>query len=149
MSGEQVLRALVLKQLKGWSYEELHFELSASFVYQRFGRITMFDKIPTCTTLKRNIKRVKPSTLEGMNALMLEYAKDKKIEAGRRVRVDCTAVESNIHPPTDSSLLWDAVRVLSRLMKASREFVNVPFASHPTSQAAHGSHTARTPRPYA
>ena len=47
---------------------------------------------------------------------MLGYAKEKKIEKGRKVRIDCTCVESNIHPPTDSNLLWDCVRVLTRLM---------------------------------
>jgi IS5 family transposase len=67
-----------------------------------------------------------------INNDLLGYAKAKKVEKGRKVRIDCTCVESNIHHPTDSTLLWDAVRVLTRLMEQCRDAgVKIPgFHNH-------------------
>jgi len=64
---------------------------------------------------------------EEVNRILLKYAKVNAIEAGREVRVDCTAVESNIHKPYDSELLWDGVRVLTRLMETARCECNIDF----------------------
>src|SRR4029079_7948132 len=64
-----------------------------------------------------NIQALSPSTLEAIHALVVRCAQDKGIEDGRTIRVDCSTVKANIHAPSDSALLWDSVRVLSRLMK--------------------------------
>ncbi len=68
------------------------------------------------SALNSNIKRISDATWEMINRDLLGYAKDQDIEKGRQIRTDCTCVESNIHPPSDSTLLWDAVRVLTRLI---------------------------------
>lgn len=71
--------------------------------------------------MNKNIKAISSTTWESINVDFIGYAKKEKIEKGRKVRIDCTCVESNIHPPTDSALLWDCVRVLTRLMEQGRD----------------------------
>ena len=123
LSAEQVLRALVLKQMNGYSYRHLHFHLNDSRTYQGFCRLGLGDDIPCKSTLASAIKRVRPETLEAINRILIGVAVEKKIETGRKARVDCTVVESNIHRPSDSWLLWDAVRVLTRLMTRLRKLL--------------------------
>jgi len=130
MSGEQVLRAMVVKQLGSFSYDELAFHLADSTTYRAFCRIGITQKIPTSKTLQRNIKKVEPLTLERINVLLIEHAIAAEIEDGNKIRVDCTVVETNIHGPSDSSLLVDSVRVLVRLMDRAQEYVEAPFTNH-------------------
>jgi IS5 family transposase len=130
MSAEQVLRCTVAKQLNQWSYEELTFHLGDSLSYRVFCRFGPGDGAPKKSTLKRNLKRVRAETWEAINRLLLGQAKDDGIERGRKVRSDCTVEETNIHAPSDSSLLWDCVRVLARMMTYARERVPVHFVDH-------------------
>jgi IS5 family transposase len=76
---------------------------------------------PARATLAGNIKRIKAETLETINRLLVVDACNRHLEKAATVRIDCTVVESNIHPPSDSSLLWDSVRVLTRLMRNAQE----------------------------
>ncbi|HWU86823.1 MAG TPA: transposase, partial [Kofleriaceae bacterium] len=130
MSGEQVLRVILVKQLGGFSYDELSFHLADSASYRAFCRIGITQKIPTSKTLQRNAKMVQPRTLEKINRLLVEHASAAEVEDGQKLRVDCTVVETNIHAPTDSSLLWDSVRVLTRLVNRACEYVDVAFTDH-------------------
>jgi transposase, IS5 family len=113
MSGEQVLRALVVKQANGFSYEELAFHLADSQSYRAFCLIGFADKPPKKSTLQRNLKQVRAETLERINRALVATAQRQGIEDGRRLRSDATVVETAIHEPTDSSLLVDCVRVLT------------------------------------
>jgi len=123
MTAEQVLRAMIAKQRFGCSYEELAFLLADSSSVRAFCRVPLSASPPTRSTLQRNIKRVTATTWEQINSLVIADALTKKIETGRTIRSDCTVVETNIHEPSDSSLLWDCVRVLVRLMtKAKAKF---------------------------
>ena len=130
MSAERVLRCTVAKQMNGWSYEELAFHLGDSFSYRAFCRFGLGDEAPKRSTLKRNLKRVRADTWQSIHRVLLGQADDEGIEKGRKVRTDCTVEETNIHEPSDSSLLWDGVRVLDRLMTQARERVAVPFTDH-------------------
>lgn len=130
MSADRVLRCAIAKQMNGWSYEELAFHLADSFSYRAFCRIGLGEDAPKKSTLKHNIKRVRSKSWEAINRLLLRQAKDEGIERGRKVRTDCTVEESNIHAPSDSSLLWDCVRVLTRLMVYASELVAVNFTNH-------------------
>ena len=123
MAAEQVLRAAVLKQHTGASYERLAFGLADSNTYRSFCRIGFNEKPPTRSALQKNVKRVKAETWETIDKMFIAKAAQLGIEKGDKVRADCTVVESNIHHPNDSSLLGDCVRVLVRLMnKASKKF---------------------------
>ena len=124
MSAEQVLRSAIVKTLYNFSYKDLAFHLVDSQSLSWFCRIGIADKGFKKSALNKNIKTISAATWQMINTDLLGYAKDKKIEKGRKVRIDCTCVESNIHKPTDSSLLWDAVRVLTRLMEQCRDAVD-------------------------
>jgi len=133
MSAEQVLRAAIIKQTEGFSYEGLAFHLVDSRTYRNFCRIGIMQKGFKKSALCSNIKAISPETWENIQHVLIAYAEDKKVERGRQSRIDCTVVESNIHEPSDSTLLWDCVRVLTRkLMQIRERFdeVKVPFTDH-------------------
>ena len=129
LSADQVVRALVIKQLNGFSYAELAFHLADSTCYRRFCRIGALDKAPSRATLQENIKSLSAASIEAINRQVLRLAKQSAVETGDTIRGDCTVVESPIHPPTDSWLLWDTVRVLVRELKRCREY-GVEFSDH-------------------
>lgn len=130
MAAEQVLRVAILKQMSGFSYEALAFHLLDSSTYRTFCRLDYSDNPPTKSTLQKNVKRVPPEAWEMINRSVVLKAKELGIERGTTVRTDCTVVESNIHHPTDSSLLWDSVRVLVRIMGKVKEDFGITFADH-------------------
>jgi IS5 family transposase len=130
MPGDQVLRALVIKQANGFSYEGLAFHLVDSQSYRAFCLIGFVDKPPSKSTLQRNLKLVRPETLERINRALVGYAKEQDIEDGQRLRSDSTVIEAAIHEPTDSRLLVDCVRVLTRLLREAGEYVAVRFTNH-------------------
>ncbi|CAA9316352.1 MAG: Mobile element protein [uncultured Gemmatimonadetes bacterium] len=117
MSGDQVLRVLVVKQMNGFGYEALHFHLLDSASYRTFCRFGALESVPSRSALAENVKKVRADTLEEINRVLLKRAAREGVEKGRKVRIDSTVVESNIHEPSDSTLLWDSVRVLTRLME--------------------------------
>lgn len=130
MSGRQVLAALVIKQMNGFSYEELGFHLADSDSYRRLAGYGVADRVPSPKTLQRNIKKLRPETLELINRSIIKRSQSLGVESGERTRSDCTVTESNIHPPTDSSLLDDCVRVLTRLLHRVNELTYVCFTDH-------------------
>ena len=121
MSADQVLRCAVVKVLFGFSYEELAFHIVDSQSIRWFCRIGLTDEGFKKSALNKNIKAISEKTWQAINARILGYAKEENIEKGRAVRVDCTCVESNIHDPRDSNLLWDGIRVLTRLIERCRQ----------------------------
>jgi IS5 family transposase len=115
LSGDQILRALIVKQLNGYSYRELAFHLADSTSYRKFCELG-WGNVPSKSVLAACIKAIRPETLERINRLLVGEAKLRKVDDGRKVRVDTTVVESNIHQPLDSALLVDSVRVVTRTM---------------------------------
>jgi transposase, IS5 family len=132
MTAEQVVRAAIIRQIGCYSYRELAFHLSDSRVYRHFCKVGIgraFKK----SALQQGIKALSEETWEQINGIVLDYADDQGIEKGRKIRVDCTVVESNIHDPYDSELLVDANRVLARILamaKAGLSGIDFPFAHH-------------------
>ncbi len=131
MTSDQVFRVLNIKQMNGFSYKELAFHLADSKCYRHFCGFGIADKTPSKSVIQRDIKRVRFETLEKINRILVKQAADKEIEQGRKVRVDCSVTESNIHAPTDSTLLEDSVRVLSRLTQRGKEICkDILFTNH-------------------
>jgi IS5 family transposase len=129
MSAEQVMRAAIIKQMEGYSYEDLAFHLLDSVCYRRFCRIGIADKGFQKSALCNNIKAISAQTWEAVNRILVAYGQDKKIEKGKQSRIDCTVVCSNIHDPKDSNLLWDCVRVLTRMLgRISERFDALPIS---------------------
>ena len=117
VSGDQALRVLLVKQMNGFSYEELHFHLLDSASYRTFCRFGALESVPSRSAVAENVKKVRAQTLEEINRVLLKRAARDGVEKGRKVRIDSTVVEAHIHEPSDSGLLWDSVRVLTRLLE--------------------------------
>jgi IS5 family transposase len=113
---EVVLRMLLLKHVRDWSYAVLSREVRANLVYREFTRIGG-DKVPDDRTIGNLARQLGPQVIEKLHRRVVEIAQENRIAAGRKMRVDTTVVETDIHYPTDSSLLGDGVRVLTRIMK--------------------------------
>jgi IS5 family transposase len=113
---EVVLRLLVLKHIRNLSYDALEREVRPNLVYRDFTRVGG-EKMPDAKSMGRWGLAVGPQVLRQIHDRVVEIAQEKGVVAGRRMRVDTTVVETNIHYPTDSTLLGDGVRVLTRTMK--------------------------------
>jgi len=110
------LRMLILKQVRHWSYERLEREVRANVVYRSFCRMGM-EKVPDAKTLVRLGPAIGPEVIAELQERIVALAQQQGVIRGRKMRVDTTVVESNLHYPTDSGLLNDGRRVLTRTMK--------------------------------
>jgi IS5 family transposase len=113
---EIVLRMLLLKHIRNWSFGELEREVRPNLVYREFTRIGS-GKVPDAKALGRQAQALDPQVVEQIHRRVVALAVEHKVVQGRKMRVDTTVCETNIHYPTDSSLLGDGDRVLTRLMK--------------------------------
>src|SRR5271157_4286211 len=111
-----VLRLLLLKHIRNWSYQVLEREVRANLVYRDFTRVGA-SKAPDAKTMGRWGLALGPEGVERIHERVVEIAKENQVVKGRKMRLDTTVVETNIHYPTDSNLLGDGVRALIRAMK--------------------------------
>jgi transposase, IS5 family len=119
---EVVLRLLILKHARNWSFETVEREVRANLIYREFTRIRT-EKVPDAKVLAKIARAIGPGVVEQLHARIVELAQQERLVRGRKMRLDTTVVETNVHYPTDSSLLGDGARVLTRLMKQAREKV--------------------------
>ena len=117
---EVVLRMMAVKRLYRLSFEQTEHQVRDSLVLRQFCRVYL-NEVPDDTTLIRWAGLVQPGTLEQFNQRLTELATQLKVTRGRKLRTDGTVVETNIHPPSDSSLLGDSVRVLGRSLSRARQ----------------------------
>lgn len=117
---EAILRMLVVKRLYGWSYAETEFWVRDSLTLRQFCRLYT-HAVPDDTTLLRWARLLQPQTLAQLNDRIVTLARQLQVTRGRHLRVDTTVVQTTIHHPADSTLLGDAVRVLSRLGGQARK----------------------------
>ena len=118
LPAEAVLRCALLKQYRQLSYEELAFHLEDSASFRAFARLP-WAWSPKKSVLQGTISAIRADTWEEINRTLLLGARQEKLEDGSIVRLDSTVTAAPIHEPSDSSLLWDAVRVMVRLLKAA------------------------------
>jgi transposase, IS5 family len=111
-----VLRLLLLKHVRNWSYDTLEREVRMNLAYRDFVRVGL-GKVPDAKTLARIGQALGGNVVADLHRRLVELAQQNGVMQGRRMRVDTTVVETNIHYPTDSSLLGDGARVLTRTMK--------------------------------
>lgn len=119
---EVVMRLLLLKHIRNWSYDVLEREVRANLVYRDFTRVGA-AKAPDSKTMGRWGLVLGPKEIQKIHERVVEIAQDNQVVKGRKMRLDTTVVETNIHYPTDSNLLGDGVRVLIRAMKRIQEIV--------------------------
>ena len=132
LTAEQVLRSAVLKQYRQLSYEELSFHLEDSSAFRTFSRLDM-GQYPCKSILQENIKSLTEDTWEAIHREIIRYAQREKLETGRKIRIDSTAIETDIHHPTDSTLLFDGIRVITRWLEDGKQLTPPPryfFSDH-------------------
>jgi transposase, IS5 family len=117
---EVVLRMLVVRRLYGFSYEQTEHFVNDSIVLRQFCRLYL-EPAPDDTTLIRWANQIGSETVAALNDRAVELARSLKVTRGRKLRVDAMVVETNVHHPTDSALLSDGVRVLSRLLRRAKK----------------------------
>ena len=124
LSVESIFRCLLLKQQLRISYEQLSFHLSDSMTYRSFTRL-IHDSMPSRSGLQSTIRRIKPETLEAIHEILSQNWLEQGILSMEKLRIDSTVVASNIAPPSDSHLLNDGIRALSRLLAKSKDSTGV------------------------
>jgi IS5 family transposase len=122
LPAESVLRCGLLKQHRQLSYEELAFHLEDSTSFRAFARLPL-SWTPKKSVLHMTISAIRAETWEAINRILLASARQERVETGKVVRLDSTVTAALMHEPSDSSLLWDAVRVMARLLKAADALV--------------------------
>ena len=115
-TAEVALRLLLLKHIRDWSYEVLTREVRANLVYREFTRIGG-ARVPDDKTIGRLGRQLGPEVITQIHQRVVQLARERNVVSGRKMRVDTTVVEANIHYPTDSTLLGDGLRVLTRVMR--------------------------------
>lgn len=122
LSAQQVLRSLTLQRVKNWDYRELRERIADGYTLRRFT--DFFSKrVPKHDAFNRAFNRLTPATLRSINDMVVQAAVDLGLEDGSKLRADTTVVETDIHYPTDSTLLWDSVRVITRLIAGLDELL--------------------------
>lgn len=116
----QVLRSLVLMRIKNWDYRELRERIDDGITLRMF---TAFDSnpVPKHDAFNRAFTRLTAETMQAINQSVIRAAVALGLEDGKNLRVDTTVVETNVHYPTDATLLWDCVRTLHRLMEGLKK----------------------------
>jgi transposase, IS5 family len=116
LTPNQILRSLVLMRLKNWDYRELRERIADGLTLRQFTDFYCAP-VPKHDAFQRSFVRVTPQTLKAINELVVQAAVKLGLEDGAKLRVDTTVVQTDIHHPTDNTLLWDAVRVITRLVR--------------------------------
>jgi IS5 family transposase len=116
LTATQVLRSLVLMRLKNWDYRELRERIADGLTLRRFTDFYC-SPVPKHDAFQRGFVRLTPQTLKAVNDLVIQAAVELGLEDGAKLRVDTTVVQTDIHHPTDNTLLWDVVRLVTRLVR--------------------------------
>jgi IS5 family transposase len=119
---EVLLRMLAVRHLYDLSYEQIELQVSDSLVLRQFCRV-YFQPVPDHTTLWKWAAQIQPETLQAFNRRLVDLAVRGNLTRGRKLRMDGTVVETNMHYPTDSSLLADSVRVLGRSLQRAKALI--------------------------
>ena len=126
LTPSQTLRSLVLMRVKNWDYRELRERIADGITLRQFTDFHC-QKVPTCKAFNRAFNRLTPQTLQTINQQVVKAAVDLGLEDGKQLRVDTTVVQTDIHHPTDNTLLWDVVRVITRLVAGLAEAAQQRF----------------------
>src|SRR5882672_12811698 len=125
LPAETVLRCALLKQQRQLSYEELAFHLEDSASFRAFARLPLAWS-PKKSVLQRTISAIRPETWEVVNLALIASARQEKLEAGAMTRIDSTVTAALMHEPSDSALLWDAMRLMTRLLRQAAALPGAP-----------------------
>ena len=125
LTATQILRSLVLMRIKNWDYRELRERIADGLTLRRFTEFYCAP-VPKHDAFQRGFVRLTPQTLKAVNDLVVRAAVELELEDGAKLRVDTTVVQTDIHHPTDNTLLWDVVRVVTRLVRRLAKALELP-----------------------
>ena len=132
LTAQQVLRSMILMRVKNWDYRELRERIADGYTLRHFTAFNS-QRVPKHDAFNRAVNRLTPGTLQTVNDAVIGAAVNLGLEDGTKLRVDTTVVETDIHHPTDNTLLWDSVRVLTRLVRKLAAVLPAgvgPFTNH-------------------
>jgi IS5 family transposase len=135
LTPRQVLGSMILMRVKDWDYRELRERIADGYTLRIFTDFQAAP-VPKHDAFNRSFNRLTPATIQALNAAVVHAAVDADLEDGDKLRVDTTVVETNIHWPTDGTLLWDTIRVLTRLIGQLREVVPKDVPQFPNRKRA-------------
>ena len=115
LTAQQVLRSLILMRIKNWDYRELRERIADGYTLRQFTGFYC-QPVPEHDAFQRAFVRLTPETLQAVNGILVQAAVALRLEDGKKLRVDTTVVQTDVHHPTDNTLLWDVVRVVTRLV---------------------------------
>jgi len=111
---ETYVRLMVLKQRYRWGYRTLVSEVSDSIHLRRFCRISLSERVPDESTVRKLTRRIGPETVSELTRAMIVKATREKRFRPRAVRIDSTVIEADVKYPTDAGLASSGVGVLAR-----------------------------------
>jgi len=126
LTAQQVLRSLILMRVKNWDYRELRERIADGLTLRQFADFNA-QPVPKHDAFQRAFTRLTPQTLKLINELLVQAAVAMGLEDGSKLRVDTTVVATDIHHPTDNTLLWDVVRVVTRLVGRLADIIARPI----------------------
>jgi IS5 family transposase len=135
LTADQVLRSLILMRIKNWDYRELRERINDGYTLRKFTGFYS-QLVSRHNAFNQAFNRLSPSTVETLNDAIIGAAVDDGLEDGKKLRADTTVVETDIHWPTDATLLWDTVRVLTRLIGRLREIAPKDIPHFPNRKRA-------------
>ena len=112
-------------RVKNWNYRELRERIADGMTLRRFADFYCAP-VPKHDAFQRGFVRLTPQTLKAVNDLVVRAAVELELEDGAKLRVDTTVVQTDIHHPTDNTLLWDVVRVVTRLVRRLAKALELP-----------------------
>jgi IS5 family transposase len=125
LPAESVLLCALLKQQRQLSYKELAFHLDGSASFRAFARLPL-QWPPKKSVLHQTIAAIRAETLEAINQALLASDKQDRLESGAMVRLDSTVTSALMHEPSESTLLSDAVRVMTWLLQRGEALLGTP-----------------------
>src|SRR6202162_3665905 len=135
LTAHQVLRSLILMRVKNWDYRELRERIADGYTLRGFTEFHC-QPVPKHDAFQRAFVRLSPETLMAVNELLVQAAVALGLEDGKTLRVDTTVVQTDVHHPTDNTLLWDVVRVVTRLVGRLADLIKRPIKGFPNRRRA-------------
>jgi transposase, IS5 family len=126
LTPQQVLRSLIVMRVKNWDYRELRERIADGLTLRRFADFHS-RPVPKHDAFQRAFVKLTCETMTALNAALVQAAVAMGLEDGRKLRVDTTVVQTDIHHPTDNTLLWDVVRVVTRLVSRLGRAIERPI----------------------
>jgi IS5 family transposase len=117
------LRMMYLKYSYQLGYEVLVKEVKDSFAWRHFCHLSLNDPVPDSTTLIKLTHKYGEETIKALNEALVLKLKESKVVRGKKLRIDTTVVESDIHYPTDTGLLNDSIKVITRVVSRLKKLV--------------------------